>query len=181
MNIRYYEGDRIYFRPIELEDEPVLRQWRNDPDIWATLLYTQPVNALREREWIEKLYKDTHDVGLAICLKDGHRHIGGCGLHKVDPIHRRAEFGILIGDREYQNQGYGTEATRLMVRYGFEEMNLNRIGLSVFAENLAGIRAYEKAGFVREGCVRRAYYRNGSYHDELFYGLLRSEWEQNQA
>ena len=181
MNVRYYEGERIYFRPIELADEPTLRLWRNDPEIWATLLYIQPMNELREREWIEKLYKETHDVGLAICIKDGHRLIGGCGIHKVEPVHRRAEFGILIGDREYQDQGYGTEATRLMVRYGFEEMNLNRIGLSVFADNLRGIRLYKKVGFVREGCVRQAYFRNGSYHDELLYGLLRSEWEQSRA
>ena len=181
MNVRYYEGERIYLRPIELEDEPALRLWRNDPEVWATLKNVRPMNALREKEWIEKLYKDTADVALAICLKDGHRLIGACGLHQLRPVDRCAQFGILIGDREYQNQGYGTEATRLMLRFGFEELNLNRVGLSAFADNRRGIRAYEKAGFVREGCVRQALYRGGAYHDEVFYGLLRAEWERSSA
>jgi RimJ/RimL family protein N-acetyltransferase len=178
MNIRFYEGDRIYFRPIELEDEPALRRWRNDPAIWATLQSAQPMNAIREKEWIEKLYKpESQDISVAIVLKDGDRLIGGCGLFNVRPADRSAVFGIMIGDREYQNQGHGTEATELIVRFGFEEMNLNRIGLSVFADNTRGIRAYEKAGFVREGCIRQAYFRNGRYHDELFYGILREEWK----
>ena len=140
------------------------------------------MNALREKGWIEKLYKEgSADVGLAICVKDGQRLIGGCGLHQVRPADRSAQFGILIGDGEYQNQGYGTEATRLMVRYAFEEMNLTRVGLSVFADNRRGLQVYEKVGFVREGCIRQAYYRGRRYHDEVFYGLLRSEWEQSQA
>ena len=67
------------------------------------------------------------------------------------------------------------------MRFGFEEMTLNRVGLSVFADNRRGIRAYEKAGFVREGCVRQSFYRGGAYHDEVFYGLLRAEWERSQA
>jgi len=116
-----------------------------------------------------------------ICVKDGQHLIGACGLHRVRLADRSAVFGILVGDREYQNRGFGTEATRLMLRFAFEELNLNRVGLSVLAANRRGIQVYEKVGFVREGCARQAYYRNGRYQDELFYGLLRSECERNRS
>ena len=182
MKVRYYEGKRIYFRPIELEDEARFRAWLNDSGNWAPLGRARPINALREREFIEKLYKEgSREVALAICLKEGDRLIGVCGLHQLHPVNRCALFGIVIGDREYQNQGYGTEATRLMVRYGFEELNLNRIGLSVFADNRRAMRAYEKVGFIQEGCRRQAFYRGGRYQDELVFGLLRKVWRPSRG
>jgi RimJ/RimL family protein N-acetyltransferase len=170
-------GERIYFRPIELDDEPLLRTWINDPHTWSTLGHRPPVNACREREWIESLGKRTTDYHFGIVVKEGNRLIGTTGLHRVSPIDRSATFGIMIGDREYRNKGYGSEATKLAVRYGFEELNLNRIALSVFDHNPAAIRAYRKAGFLEEGCLRQAFYRHGRFHDEYRLAILRQEWE----
>jgi len=173
----FFEGDRIYFRPIEVEDESLLRQWVNDPVNRRGLCVRKPLNACREREWIESQGKSAADVAFGIVVRQGHRLIGTTGLHRIDPTHRKAEFGINLGDREYQNKGFGTEATRLMIRYGFEELNLNRIGLSVFANNLRAIRCYQKSGFVSEGCHRQAMYGAGQFHDEYRFGILREEWE----
>ena len=93
------------------------------------------------------------------------------------PNDRKAEFGINLGDVAYQNKGFGTEAARLAIRFGFEELNLNRIGLSVFANNTRAIRCYQKAGFVQEGCLRQAFYRSGQFHDEYRFAILRDEWQ----
>ncbi len=175
--IEYYPGRRIYLRPIELDDEPLLRRWINDPDNSKTLDRFLPVNELREREFIEGLYKSPDDIALAIVLRAGDRLIGVAGLHQIQPASRSAVFGIVIGDRGFQPRGYGTEATRLVVRYGFRELNLNRIGLTVYADHQPAVRAYRRAGFVREGCLRQAFFRNGAYHDAECYGLLRGEWE----
>jgi RimJ/RimL family protein N-acetyltransferase len=82
----------------------------------------------------------------------------------------------MIGEVSRQNRGYGTEAVRLLVRYGFEILNLNRIGLSVFANNLRAIRTYQKAGFVHEGCLRQARFHGGRYEDEYRFAILREEW-----
>ena len=176
-----YEGERIYFRPIELEDEPLLRRWINDPRNWRGLMFRPPMNACREREWIEGLGKSTTDYVFGVVVRRGDRLIGTTGLHRVNAINRSAEFGINLGDLAYQNKGYGTEAARLMVRYGFEELNLNRIGLSVFANNPRAIRCYQKAGFVQEGCLRQALYRNGQFHDEYRFAILRDEWNGQSA
>ncbi len=173
----YYMGQRIYFRPLELSDEPVLRRWINDPRNWKTLLHRGPMNECREREWLESLGKSKTDYVFGIVVKDGDRLIGTTGLHVVDGRTRSATFGLLIGEVAFQNRGYGSEATRLAIRYGFRELNLNRIQLSVYAHNWRAIRAYQKAGFVHEGCLRQAQYVNGEYVDEYRFAILREEWE----
>jgi [ribosomal protein S5]-alanine N-acetyltransferase len=173
----FYEGQRIYFRPLELEDAPLLRKFINDPANWRFLRHGQPYNAVREREWIESLGKNATDYVFGIALQQGDRLIGTTGLHRMNTINRSAVFGINIGDTAFQNRGYGREATQLVLKYGFEELNLNRIELSVFADNWRAIRMYQKVGFVQEGCARQAYYSNGRYQDEYRFGMLRSEWE----
>ncbi len=176
MTVKYYEGQRIYLRPIELSDEPRLRRWINDPAVWRTLDRGLPINELREREYIEKLYTSKDILNLGIVLKDQDRLIGCAGLAKINPVNRSAVFGILIGETECHSQGFGTEATSLFLKLGFEEYNLNRIELTVFANNPGGIKAYERAGFVLEGRSRQAYFRGGRYIDVLGYAVLRSEW-----
>lgn len=172
-----YAGERIYLRPIELEDEPLLRRWINDPRNWRGLMFRPPINACREREWIESLGKSTTDYVFGVVVRNGDRLIGTAGLHRINAINRSAEFGINLGDVAYQNQGYGTETARLLIRYGFEELNLNRIALSVFANNPRAISCYQKSGFVHEGCLRQALYRGGRFHDEYRFAILREEWE----
>jgi len=176
MSIRYYEGGRIYFRPIELADEALLRQWMNAPENWATLGRISPINAEREREWINGLYKEGGSIAFLIVVRETDEPVGVCSLRDIHSINRTASFGITIGDVARQNEGYGTEATRLMLRYAFEELNLNRVSLSVMASHPAAIRAYERAGFAREGYVRQAYFRGGRYVDEVLYGILREDW-----
>ncbi len=181
MAIKYYKGDRIYLRPIEMSDEISLRQWINDPDVWQTLTRCFPTNELREREYIEKLSADTNNVVFGIALEDGNKLIGSCGLHNITSTHRCAMFGILIGEEDDRSRGYGKEATELTLKLGFEEYNLNRIELDVLGTNTRAIRAYERAGFKREGCLREAYFRGGRYVDVLHYGFLQTEWSRKRT
>lgn len=181
MNSMFFDGKRIYFRPLELEDEPILRRWINHPQNWVTLLRCTPQNGVREREWIENLGKDPNEVVVGVAAKQGDVLIGSAGLHGLQSVHRAATFGILIGELEYQGRGFGTEATALMVRYGFEVLNLNRIGLDVFANNPRAIKVYERSGFVLEGRQRQRWFKNGQYIDSLHYAILREDWQRVQA
>lgn len=176
MAVVYYQGERIYFRPLELADEPLIRQFINDPQVWYTLSHRLPANEQREREWLERQGTSDKDIIFGIVVREGDRLIGSCGLHAIDQISRSAVFGIMVGDLEMQNQGYGTEAVRLTLKLGFEEYNLNRIELQVYEFNGRAMRCYEKAGYVLEGRRRQAMYRHGRYHDVLVYSVLRQEY-----
>jgi RimJ/RimL family protein N-acetyltransferase len=114
-------------------------------------------------------------------VRDQDRLIGTTGLNQIDWRARRAVFGICVGDVDFQSRGYGIEAVRLVLRYGFEELNLNRIALSVFSHNLRAIRCYQKAGFVHEGCLREAWFQGGRYLDEYKFAILRDEWAEGRG
>ncbi|HXZ29959.1 MAG TPA: GNAT family protein, partial [Dehalococcoidia bacterium] len=103
--------------------------------------------------------------------------IGSCGLHEINAKDHNANFGIVIGERDYWNKGYGTEATRLVLDYGFQELNLHRISSAAFAFNERSIRLHKKVGFREEGRLRQAMFKNGQYHDEVQFGILREEWK----
>jgi RimJ/RimL family protein N-acetyltransferase len=85
--------------------------------------------------------------------------------------------GIFIGEKRLWNQGYGTDAMRLLLQHGFNTLNLNRVALDVYDTNLRAVRSYEKAGFVHEGRKRQAIFKDGRYVDILQMSVLRAEWE----
>lgn len=83
----------------------------------------------------------------------------------------------MIGDANYRNRGYGSEVTRLVLRYAFEWLNLNRVILSVYVHNRWAVCVYQKEGFRQEGCLRQVRYHGGWFQDEHIYGILREEWD----
>lgn len=175
--IIFYAGERIDFRPIELSDEPLLRRWINDPRVWATLHFRGPLNTRCEVEYIESLYRQPNDYTFGIIERETSRLVGTCGLHGINPISRKATFGLMIGEVGRQNRGLGSEAVRLALKFAFRELNLHRVELSVFANNWRAIRAYQKAGYRHEGCRRQAAFRDGEYIDVYEFGILREEWD----
>ena len=102
--------------------------------------------------------------------------IGSCGLYEIFWPGRRAEFRIMIGEPEALGQGHGTRATRMVVDYAFLRANMEVVHLGVNADNVAAVRAYENAGFVREGVRRRFVYAAGTYHDAVVMSILRDEY-----
>ena len=174
----YYEGERIYFRPIEVEDAPALQRWENDPRIWSSTSLRPPQSVHHERQWVEGRKPAADEYVFGLVVKQGDRLIGLCDLRHISPVDRRATFGIMIGEVDQQDQGYGGEAVRLILRFAFEELNLNRVQLSVSASNPRAIHVYESAGFELEARFREAEFRQGRYDDELWYAALRSKWQE---
>lgn len=172
-------GERIRLRAVEREDIPRYVAWFNDPEVTAGLMMHLPMSLADETRWFEGLAgRAIEERPLAIDRKvsDGWQHIGATGLEGIEWLNRSAEFGIFIGEKILWNKGYGSEATRLMLKHGFETLNLNRIFLRVYETNPRAVRAYEKVGFVKEGLMRDAVYRNGCYINALLMSVLRSEW-----
>ena len=162
-------GERVRLRGVRDDDLPTLAKWEMDPGRMATLSnWVAPPSEAAAKERIAKWSaNDKDDIGFAIeTLDDPPVLVGNIGLWGARPKDRCATLGIALG-REYIGRGYGTDAMRVIVGYGFREMGLHRIQLSVAPFNPAGIRAYAKAGFVegaapRVGAARRALVRRGA-------------------
>lgn len=177
-------GERIRLRAIEREDLPLYVNWLNDPEVRQYLPMFLPISQAFEQDWYENMRKQPLvEQGLMIEIKtpQGWVPIGNVRIFNIELQNRNAELGIMIGEKQYWNQGYGSETMRLMLKHGFNTLNLHRISLWVDAHNLGGIRAYEKAGFVHEGRKRQAVFQDGRYYDLLLMGILRTEWQENLA
>ena len=179
-------GERVRLRFIEREDLPRFVAFFADPEVREHLEVVLGVSGEQEKMWFEStLTLPVIEQPFAIDVREadgkGWRLIGSTGFHRVDWRSRSGELGIAIGDRTVWNRGIGTEATELLLRHGFETMNLHRVWLRVYANNARAIRVYEKVGFVREGCLRDGDYRKGRYRDVLLFSMLRSEWEGRRS
>jgi len=168
-------GKRVRLRAIEREDIPRFLKWLNDPDLRRYLRMYLPLSRAQEEGWFERQLKDEGQRVLAIETMQG-QHIGNIGLHRIDWKDRCAELGIFIGESQFRDQGYGTDAVRTLLRLAFEEMGLHRISLRVFDFNQRAIRCYEKCGFHHEGRLREGHFTGGSYHDVLLLGILATEF-----
>ena len=172
-------GKRVRLRGAERSDLEKFVEWINDPEVTADLTLFLPMSFVDEEKWFETaMQKSQEEKPLVIDMKDGSgwRLIGNSSFFDFDWIARVAEVGIMIGDKSVWNQGYGTEVMTLLLRHGFETLNLNRIYLRVYADNKRAIRTYEKVGFVHEGRMRQAVYKKGKYNDVLFMSVLSEEW-----
>jgi len=169
-------GEKTRLRRVEREDIPTFVRWFNDPEVREYLAVYQPFSTAKEEKWFEGQLEDSASELYAIETGDG-VHIGNIGLHSINWRERNTELGIIIGEKEYWGQGFGSDAIRTILRFAFEEMNLRRVFLRVRHDNARGIRAYEKCGFQHEGRLREAMFGNGRYYDEVRMAVLRHEFE----
>jgi RimJ/RimL family protein N-acetyltransferase len=174
-------GERIYLRPLEpAQDNHLYSIWMNDEEI-RRYFSIYPTSDFRGKERLEQLYKDGKHIIFGVALKENNRLIGLVGLKDINYINQTAEFYNIIGDKSVWGKGYGTESTRLMLHYGFMELNLNRIQTQDMEENVGGRRADEKSGMKYEGTMREAILRFGKYSNLCVYSILRSEYLQQES
>lgn len=176
----FIAGDKVYLRAVEPEDTVLLMRCNNQPEVQTTFFIAFPTNTYRQEQDIHHLYERQDYIPFVICEKETDKAIGITAFHRVDPVSRAAVYSIRIAYQELWGKGYGSEVTKLMVEYGFEKLNLNRIQLHVFSGNTRGIRAYEKAGFIKEGLLRQAMYHNNEYCDFHVMGILREEYYERK-
>jgi RimJ/RimL family protein N-acetyltransferase len=128
------------------------------------------------RDWLER--GSDHVYGFAVRTLRDDRLIGDIGVWIENGAHGEGWVGIGLGERDCWGNGFGTDAMRVMLRFAFGELNLWRVTLGVYAYNPRAIRSYEKAGFQREGLIRRDCRREGRHWDTVFMGILRAEWSK---
>lgn len=167
---------KIYLAPLEETDLAQSRVWVNDKSLWPLILRCLPVTSKDQKNWYRALVSDPAKVVFAVRTIREKKHVGNTGFYEIDPVHRRARFWILIGEKEDWGKGYGTEVVQKMVAYGFENLNLNRIYLDVSEENQPAIAIYKKNGFSEEGLFREHYLIEGRYRNVLRMALLKKDY-----
>jgi len=162
------------------QDAELHARWSRDVEFFHLFNFgpARGATAKQAREWLERDADDPNTFVFTILTQDGGKRIGLTDL-SVLPRWQDAYLGIGIGERDYWGKGYGTEAVRLVAQFGFAELNLHRITLSVFEFNTRAIRSYEKVGFVVEGRSRQLIQRAGRRWDSITMGLLRSDWKNH--
>lgn len=177
------EGKKVKLRGFEKNDLEETHKAMNNPNMTRYLsVYFRPHSKEEEEEWIEKTWEKRQkgqEYTFAVEEKTSEELIGSVSLLSIKQKDKRAELGIWIKE-DYWGKGYGTEAEELMVKYGFEELNLHSIYARAFDFNERSQKAIEKVGFKKVGKQRESLYRNGRYCDTLYYDMLKEEWEKKQ-
>ena len=175
-------GKRVSLVPLDRKHIDLFLKWFNDPEITQYLTMYKPMTRDMEEEWFNNLKHKEDAVHFAIAINNEDKSdkiIGNCSFQGINNKNRACSCGIAIGEKEYQNKGYGTEAMEMLLEYGFNTLNVNRIELSVYEFNSRAFKTYQKLGFVEEGRKRQARYHNGKYQDEIIMAILREDWEYN--
>ena len=174
------KGEKTLLRAICSDDMESLRGFVNNPEVMRFSNVYRPISDRQQESWYQGINRTTDSVWFAV--EDIRQHesnlVGTCCLVNIDWVGRSAEFRIRLGDQSVFGGGLGTEASGQLVRYGFMDLNLERIWLRVFASNQRAIHLYTKLGFQVEGELRRAVLIAGSFDNVVLMGLLRDEWQQ---
>lgn len=175
----FVEGDLIVMRELRLSDvNETYYRWLNDSTATRYLesrFFPQSLEDILE--YVRGLRERTDCVIFAIVLKEDGRHIGNIKLGNINWIHRHADVGMLIGERDCWSKGVGREAMRLITDYAFAVLNLNHLTGGIYATNAGSLRMTLKSGWKEEGRRREMYYAEGEYVDSILVGILRSEWD----
>ena len=174
------KGKKIVLTAVSKSSLEKFMNWRNEPELRKYFREHREINEDMQLAWYEnKVLKDPNQVNFEIREKERNKLIGHCGLYYIDWVHRHAEFGIYVGDQNYRNGGFGSDSLRTLIKYGFEDLNLNKIWCEVYANNSA-IDVYEGIGFALEGVQRQHYFNEGKYWDSMILSMLREEWRNNE-
>jgi len=171
-------GKKCYLSPIDTNDAEKFTEWLNDMELLVNLqLYNGIISLENERAFLTELSKD-HNYSIIDLETD--ELIGNCGFLEIDYVNQTADTGIFIGNKNYRNKGYGTEALSLLLDYGFKALNFHNVMLKVYEYNVAAIRCYEKVGFKCIGKRREALHRNLEKHNVIYMDILMQEFYERR-
>lgn len=174
-------GERVGLGPIRRDLLETYQRWFNDLRVTRTLgVPMMPMTREAESDWLENALASRSDAAFTIYELATMRPIGNTGLHGINYEHGTATFGIVIGEPDAWNQGFGTETTRLVLQYGFDALGLHNIILEVYSNNPGGIRAYERAGFRRIGVRRAARVRGRTRADVILMDAIVDDFEPSE-
>ncbi|MBW3624655.1 MAG: GNAT family N-acetyltransferase [Armatimonadetes bacterium] len=171
--------DQVILRPLEPSDVDRLYAFRNNPDVTSCLGgFSTGYSRQDLVDWVNAHRNRKDELLWAIAARDDSACLGHVGLYQIEHRVRKAEFGILIGDPGWQGKGIGRAVTRTVIDFGFQQLNLHKISLSVLESNSRAVKLYESLGFAREGLLVDDQYRDGQYISSILMALFKSDWKK---
>lgn len=175
------ESQNLYLGPMMVEDAEVFVKWLNDYRVTDGIGKTKDVTTLEnETEYLQGVTKNG-DYNFSIVTKDKEQLIGTCSIMNINHINQTAEVGIFIGDESARGKGYGQEALKIILNYGFNTLNLHNIYLGVYSFNEQAIACYKKIGFKEAGRIREAKFHNGKRYDDIKMDILKDEFYERNS
>ena len=162
----------IYIRPMEEKDVDKFVEWRNSDHVKNFYIYRGTFTRESQLEWMKANVDTGRACLMIICTTENDRPIGCVQIKDIDRVHNKGEYGIFIGEKDAQGKGYGNDAAKMMLRYGFEDLKLHRIYLEALEGNEPAIKSYENAGFVKEGLLRDNAFIDGSYRNIVWMAAI---------
>ena len=173
---------RIYLRALEVNDSNSTFKWRQDPVYKQGVVSTSRFISIEtEKRWMERIiqnHEQGKEIRLAVVLKDNNAMVGMMYLTNIDYINGTATVGSLVGVNENRGKGYISEARYLLFEYAFTQLNLQRISATILESNINSIKSVEKFGYVKEGILRNAVFKDGKYQNLIAYSMLKEEFMQ---
>ena len=173
-------GDRIYLAPKGISEEEIEKftEWMNDFQVTDYTGRTSQITTYGgEKQYLENAVKDANNRSFNIVEIETDKLIGTVGLEHFNWVERSAVLGIFIGEKDFRSNGYGTEAIKIILEYGFKYLNLHSVKLHVFSFNKRAKRCYEKCGFKEVGKSREDVFINGKWYDTIIMDILENEFE----
>ena len=169
-------GEKIYLSPRSMEDVEIFTEWLNDFNTTDYVGRSGSIMTLEaEKKFLEEHIND--EATFSIIESNTDKIIGTISLEQISHLRRIATLGVFIGDKESRNKGYGTEAIKLILDYGFNYLNLNNIKLDVLEINERAIACYKKCGFKEYGRRRECVFLDGKYYSLVNMDILCREFE----
>lgn len=170
------KGKKIILKPIEVSKARIYLDWIQDPTINKFLHNDgKGFDLKKEKEWVKKVRQGKDEFTWSIYTKSG-QLIGNTSL-RINKKNKKADFGIVIGEKDEWSKGYGADTLKIVLRFAFNKLKLNRVELSVFKENISGKKCYTRCGFKKEGIKRQSVVVEGKFMDEIIMGLLRDDYK----
>lgn len=164
----------VGIRPIGKDDLERICGWLGQGDVADSIILTREISFDDQLKWYEQYLKDETKAVFVIEFKG--KHVGNVSLFNIDSSHRRAMLTIFIGEKDLRSKGIGVAAIRLMLRYAFTELSLERVSLEVLGDNTQAMKCYEKVGFQREGLLRSYVRLHEKRRDMILFSILRDEF-----
>ena len=173
MNLK---GKKVTLRAIEKEDIEFLRTMLNDAEMEKNVIgWSFAISQYEQEKWYENQIQNKNNLRYIIETEEN--KIGLATISNIDWKNRKASHGIkLYGDMK--GKGYGTDTVRTIMKYAFEELQLNKLYGTILEYNEASINLYKKCGWEVEGVLKESIFKNNKYNNELQVGILKKQYEE---